>query len=468
MSLMEFTFLVQTEKQRLITELDNLSALRSPNPEYLDHEGDQDSLIRIGKALNIERDPDKLLRTILYLSKKITGADAGSIFLVDGDEEEKKLRFKYSHTFSKELEYEEFCIPMDTSSIAGYVSVTGKTLNFPDVYELDGEGLFHFNSSFDETHGYRTKSMLVTPMVNHIGQIIGVIQLINSKENFHKLGHYSGNEAYEIILDSPGDFDRFVVPFKIRYEDLMEAVASQAAIALENSQMLRQIETQFEAFVKASVSAIESRDPATSGHSFRVAQMSIAIAKEINHLKSGPLKDAHFSQEKVKELEFACLLHDFGKVYVDLDVIMKAKKFFPRDLEYLHLRLDFLQRSIELDILESQIAAKDGNNEALFHQLQEDREKKASCIQEIKKSIQELNEPSIWVENRDQLIDELIHKASILQAKDCQGKSIPFLTEEELENLRITRGSLSRFTIDLVWFGVEGAGGAGVTRLSPH
>ena len=109
-----------------------------------DSRNDQQSLIDIGKALSLEKDPDNLLRLILRLSKKITGADAGSIFILEGDVE-KVLRFKYSHTFSKELAYEEFTIPLDTNSIAGYVAVTGEVLNIPDVYRLDKDAPVVFN-----------------------------------------------------------------------------------------------------------------------------------------------------------------------------------------------------------------------------------------------------------------------------------------------------------------------------------
>ena len=220
---------------------------------------DQEALIRIGKSLSLERDQDKLLRTILYLSKKITGADAGSLFLIEENEEgTKQLRFKYSHTFSMALHYEEFTLPYDTSSIAGYVAVTGKVLNIEDVYRLGEHSAVSFNKSFDLQHGYRTKSMLVVPMRGTTEQIIGVIQLINSKEGSSEI---SGNEAYEVQLNTAEDFETKVTAFKTRYEDLMEAVAGQAAIAIENNRMFNQIEYQFDSFVRASVMArVRGRD----------------------------------------------------------------------------------------------------------------------------------------------------------------------------------------------------------------
>ncbi|GAI51250.1 unnamed protein product, partial [marine sediment metagenome] len=170
--------------------------------------------INIGKALSSEKNPDKLLRSILFQSKKITGADAGSIFLVEQDPAgEKRLRFKYSHTFSKNLAYEEFTMPLDQSSIAGYVAVTGGVLNIPDAYHLDEAAPYSFNRSFDEEHGYRTRSLLVVPMRNHIDEIVGVIQLLNSKEAAERGGASTANEAFEIRLEEPKDFENKVIPF---------------------------------------------------------------------------------------------------------------------------------------------------------------------------------------------------------------------------------------------------------------
>ncbi|KKK99591.1 hypothetical protein LCGC14_2631230 [marine sediment metagenome] len=143
---------------------------------------DLESLIDIGKSLTLEKDSDRLLRQILYLSKKIPGADAGSIYITEKDGRGgRRLRFKYSHTFSKELAYEEFTLPFDESSIAGHVALSGQVLNIADVYDLNEAAPVSFNRSFDQTHNYRTKSMLVVPMRNHLDQVIGVIQLINCK-----------------------------------------------------------------------------------------------------------------------------------------------------------------------------------------------------------------------------------------------------------------------------------------------
>ena len=173
--------------------------------------------------------------------------------------------------------------------------------------------------------------MLVVPMKNHVDEIIGVIQLINCKENPDLVndGEY---EAFTIKLEKPEDFDRHVVVFNRKYDSLLEAVAGQAAIAIENNRMIMQIQNQFEEFVKASVSAIESRDPATSGHSFRVADICTAMARAVNEVNEGYLKDHHFTETQIKELELAALLHDFGKVYIDLVRLQEGEKALPQGL----------------------------------------------------------------------------------------------------------------------------------------
>ncbi|HNW26897.1 MAG TPA: GAF domain-containing protein, partial [Spirochaetota bacterium] len=344
----EFSFMVR----RTFSVLNELYINRSLQETYLarliDTKKDQEDLINMGRALSTEKDQDKLLRLFLFLSKRITGADAGSIFLVEQDEDGKKrLRFKYSHTFSRDIPLEERVLPMDKKSISGYVAVTGEVLNISDAYNLPPDAPYSFNPSFDQKHNYRSRSMLVVPMKNHVDEIIGVIQLLNCKEN-PALVNDGEYEAFTIKLETPEDFDRNVVVFNKKYDSLLEAVAGQAAIAIENNRMIMQIQHQFEEFVKASVSAIESRDPATSGHSFRVAAICTALARAVNEVNEGYLKDHHFTETQIKELELASLLHDFGKVYIDLSVFRKEKKLYPKDFDNLILRLNYLYRFLEL------------------------------------------------------------------------------------------------------------------------
>jgi len=443
----EFIFLVRKSFDAMVDEIAAAAERQSYQIRLMDAKHDQEDLISIGKSLSLEKDPDKLLRSILFLSKRITGADAGSIYLVeDATGGGTQLRFKYSHTFSKEIPMEEFVIPYDTNSIAGYVAITGTVLNIPDVYELSTEDPITFNSNFDRTQSYRSKSMLVVPMRNHIDEIIGVIQLINSKENLDSAS-VTGNEAFEVRLTTLEDFETKVVPFDHRYESLMEAVASQAAIAIENNRMIRQIENQFEEFVRASVTAIESRDVATSGHSFRVAEICTRLAHAVNQATDGPFKHVNFNENAVKELEYAALLHDFGKVYIDIAIFMKGKKLFPKEFENLILKMNYLYRSIELNysLEEAQIAVR-GADPALIEEARtrkEERERTLAAIKVIIEEVRRLNEPAVTVTDIERRICEIDETVRGFRCYDIDGNIVRVLTDDEKTNLGIPRGSLN-------------------------
>lgn len=417
--------------------------------KLIDAQRDQSDLIDIGRALSGEKDMDKLLRLILYLSKKITGADGGSIYLVEEDPSGKRrLRFKYSHTFSQEIPLEEFVMDMNTKSISGYVAVTGEVLNIPDAYKIDPLAPYSFNPYFDRQHNYISRSMLVVPMKNHLDEIIGVIQLINSKEDHTGVRKYE-NEAYEIKLESQSDFDKYVVPFDDRYNSLMEAIAGQAAIAIENNRLINQIQKQFEEFVKASVTAIESRDPATSGHSFRVAAICKEMANAINNVQSGYLSSFKFTDTDIKELEFAALLHDFGKVYIDLNIFKKAKKLYPKDLENLKLRMDYLYRYIELLYYSKEMEViREGINynkavDNIVTLIHEEKIEKLKRIIEIKETIIKLNEPTVTEFEPDEVLRGILNEIETIECTDISGRRFEVITDLDKKNLSIKRGSLN-------------------------
>jgi HD-GYP domain-containing protein (c-di-GMP phosphodiesterase class II) len=288
--------------------------------------------------------------------------------------------------------------------------------------------------------------MLVVPMKNHIDEVIGVIQLINSKEDIGGKKRISGNEAFEIILSTPEDFETKVVAFDANYEDLMVAVANQAAIAIENNRMIKQIQNQFEEFVKASVIAIESRDMATSGHSFRVAEICIALARAINEETGGEFRDAHFSETEIKELEYAALLHDFGKVYIDLAIFIKGKKLYPKEFENLVLKLNYLYRYIEHDYFQKETALiRDGGGKSRgeMHRLEAEKDGKLGRIVKIKEKITLLNEPLVTEGDPDQMLKEILDEIERIECLDMEGSRIEIITESEKANLRIKRGSLN-------------------------
>lgn len=444
----EYEFIFLTLKSfSLIEEFYDNEALNNKYmSKLLDMHQDQEDLINIGKSLSSEKDPDKLLRLILFLSKKITGADAGSLYLVEDDENNgKKLRFKYSHTFSRDIPLEEFVMDLDKTSIAGYVAVTGEILNIPDAYQISKFSSYSFNSFFDKTHSYICRSMLVVPMKNHLDEIIGVIQLINSKKDKSNKGE-SENEAFTIKLINKEDFDTYVITFDKKYNNLLQAIAGQAAVSIENNRLINQIQNQFEEFVKASVTAIESRDPATSGHSFRVAEICKYMAHAIND--SSNFGKIRFNENNLRELEFAALLHDFGKVYIDLNIFKKAKKLFPEDMENLQMRLDYLYRYVELSYFNKKMELFDTDTDISEKKIRSDtfkNEKNSTLnrIIEIKNKISMLNEPTILDEDPVARLTSIISDIENIECRDLNGNSIDVITDSNKANLTIKRGSLN-------------------------
>ncbi|MGH7283968.1 MAG: GAF domain-containing protein, partial [Polyangiaceae bacterium] len=278
-------------------------------------------LLNIARAVTTERDVNKLLELILQKSRFITGADAGSIYVVEGDEKTPKLRFKLTQNESREFDSREFVIPMSNRSIAGSAALNKKSINIADVYELPAGSPFGFDKSFDEKIGYVTKSMLTVPLISQRDEVIGVIQLINKKKD------------PESRLHGKHDVDAHVIAFDERSEELLGMLAAQAGVALENAMLYSEIQSLFAGFVSASVEAIEQRDPTTSGHSRRVADLTIGLARFVDSEVNGIYKDTKFTNKDLRELEYASLLHDFGKIGVREKVLVKAKKLFDEKLE---------------------------------------------------------------------------------------------------------------------------------------
>jgi HD-GYP domain-containing protein (c-di-GMP phosphodiesterase class II) len=395
---------------------------------------DVTELTRIGVALSTERDLLTLLGMILSQSRRIAGADAGSLYLVEThDDAPSTLRFKLSqnHTLP-ELPFSEFEIPLDHTSLAGYAASTGAPLNFDDVYLLPSDVSYSMNRSFDEKFGYRTKSMLVLPMRTHRDEVIGVLQLINRKRHA------------EVRLTSPEVVEREVVPFDARAVELVTALASQAAVAIENGRLYEEIERLFEGFVTAAVTAIESRDPTTSGHSSRVATLTCGLAEAIDRTGAGPYKGQTFTREQMREIRYASLLHDFGKVGVREQVLVKQKKLYPADLAIIKHRFQFLLQRTDLQYERERAAylmqyGQEKYNEAL-QGLEHARRTEREQLQRFLDSIVRANEPTILPEGTFEELEEINERLFV----DFDGMERPLLSDEELRYLMINKGNLDQ------------------------
>jgi HD-GYP domain-containing protein (c-di-GMP phosphodiesterase class II) len=409
-------------------------------------------LNQIGMALSAEHDPGKLLELILTKSRGFTCSDAGSVYLVEsaGDggqrqsllytgksgapmEEEQpreQLRFKLAQNDTVAVPFREVAMDINEHSIAGYVALTGEIVNIEDAYHLPADVPYSINRKFDEDSGYRTKSILAVPIRNQKEKIIAVLQLINAKRDF------------SARLDSTEAVEQQVLAFTPRQQEIVQSLAGQAAVALENSQLYDSIQRLFEGFVRAAVTAIETRDPATSGHSFRVANLTVAMAEAVDRADSGLYAGVRFSRDQVREIRYASLLHDFGKVGVREEVLIKAKKLYPAQLEVIKQRFGLVRRTLENENLKARMDYLFKNGREQFLAAQKDFDSRLAGqlleVQEYAEAIIWANEPTVLPEGN---FDRLLEIAN-LHYEDLDGTKRPVLTTDEVQMLSIRKGSL--------------------------
>ncbi len=389
-------------------------------------------LAEIGMRLTTEKNYNTLLDLILSQARRITQSDAGSLYVVETDEQGGKcLAFKLTQNDSRpDIPFVEYTIPMDPTSLAGYAATEGAPLVIDDVYDLPADVAYSFNRSFDERSGYRTKSMLVIPMQNHRGDVIGVLQLINRKRDT------------AARLTTPAEADRQVVPYSPHTVKLVKAMAGQAAVSIENSQLYEAIERLFEGFVRAAVTAIEQRDPTTSGHSERVAEMTVGLAKVVDRAEDGAYRSVRFSMEQVRELRYAGLLHDFGKVGVREKVLVKANKLYPSDLELIQQRHAFALRTAQwhFERDRAQYLEERGHEgyDEFLKGLQARYDEQAAKLDRFLRLVLESNQPNLLPTGNFEALQEFAEQSY----ETLDGTPQQLLSPGEVRFLSIRKGSL--------------------------
>jgi HD-GYP domain-containing protein (c-di-GMP phosphodiesterase class II) len=389
-------------------------------------------LNQIGVSLSAERDTDALLTLILSKAREITQSDAGSLYVVeDAADGTARLRFKLAQNDSVRVPFTEFTLPIDDASVAGYVALTGTVLQLDDAYVLPPGSHFRINRDFDERVGYRTKSMLVVPMATPQGTVIGALQLINCKRD------------PAAVFPTPADVLAHVIPYPPHFRDLAASLASQAAVALENSRLYQSIQMLFEGFVQASVTAIESRDPTTSGHSFRVADFTVALATAVDRTDHGIFRGVRFSHDEMKEIRYASLLHDFGKVGVREEVLVKAKKLPVGQLDMIRQRGEIIRRGLELRHAQRKTdwLLQHGREGFGDRSAQWDAQLAAvlADLDQQLKAVAAANEPAVMPDD----ISASIRDLAVHAYADHLGDSLTLITPEEARILAIPRGSLT-------------------------
>ena len=397
-----------------------------------------EQLNSIGAALSQERDIDRLLELILLAAKGITHADGGTLYRVT--EDGAQLRFEIVRTDSLDIAMggtTGVTIPFpplplyladgqpNNSMVAAYAALNDETVNIADAYSVQG---FDFSGTrrFDERTGYRSQSFLTVPMKNHENVIIGVLQLINSKSR------ETGT----------------VVPFSGADQRLAESLASQAAIALSNRQLITQLESLFESFINLINLAIDEKSPYTGGHCQRVPELTMMLAEAVNRTREGPLADFSMSDRDRYELKIAGLLHDCGKVTTPVHVVDKSTKLqtiFDR-VHLIDTRFEVLRRDAEITLLKAQHAA--GGDAEKLAPAEADYQQ---TLTELKAEQALIHRSNIGGELMAEADQESIRKLGTTRKwRNPEGVESDFLSSDEIENLTIRAGTLNQAEREII------------------
>ncbi len=418
--------------QNWLTEQKKSGMQSMPVANLADLDGDHEKLAmlaEIGIALSAEKHLATLLNRILSEGRKLATCDAASLFLVDkSNPENPELIFKLTQNASIDFTMREMRFRMDEQSIVGWVASSGKRLSIDDAYQIPESAPYRFNRSFDEDMGYRTISLLAIPMKNRRNDVIGVLQFINR----------TGQPGAD--LSSPEAALANAIPFDESVEVLLRSLASQSAVAIENKILMDSIRRLFDGFVQASVAAIEQRDPTTSGHSFRVADLSLGLADVLPHSQIAAFRDYEFSSKDLTSLRYAALLHDFGKVGVRESVLTKPKKLTSHQFEVLAYRIKLTQEHKRRKALEESLKLmRQGATMQQVEAMRNQAEQEVARLDEFWERICNANEPTILPEGYFEHLNEI----SQFHALDAQGQFSPLLDAPQLSALSIPKGSLT-------------------------
>jgi len=388
-----------------------------------------ENVLEIGRALASEKDLDSLLSLILTHARNLTGADGSSIYTRDRD---GVLYFRLWQNASTSATANAQKTLVGEYSIAGYVARSGENVMLDDAYAIPESAPYKFNPASDRAIGYHTKSLLTVPLTNKGGEVVGVLQLINRKDRPN------------VLLHTPEDVATHVRSFDARSRHLAQALAGQAGVAIENSMLYADIERLFEGFIKASVQAIESRDPTTAGHSFRVADFTERLAVAVDRSGDAGLRDLRFSRDQLREIRYAALLHDFGKVGVREDVLVKAKKLHPHQLELLTQRFKFARLSVSHQAYRTLLDLFDEaeHDPEVFRMRRKEIEQTVAAehhrLEQYLHTVLRANEPTV------------LHASAPLELRELQAYRFPdeegvrpLLHDFEFADLTLPKGSLT-------------------------
>lgn len=360
-------------------------------------------VLDMGIMLTAEKDYDELLSEIIDCAMKITHCDAGTLYTYDG----ARLQFCIMKNKSMGIEQNAKddktypAVEMSETNVCAYSAIHRRMLNIPDVYASEE---FDFNGPgrYDSMTGYRTKSMLVYPLVNNEDNLVGVVQLINA-------------------LDENGN----VIAFPKEIEIAVKSLASQVSIAVSNMQYVKEIEELMISITQSFTDAIDTRIPYNFYHSRNVYLYTEMIIDHINNLYKKGKGTRHFSHTEKKELLLAALMHDIGKLVIPSEVIDKSTRLGDK-IDIVLQRFDYLTALYHIDYLEGRItknAWTETKNELIS----------------AKEQLEQINKKTILSDEDIQLVKDLRGRTY----SDALGHQLSYLTLEEAEALSIPKGNLT-------------------------
>lgn len=361
-------------------------------------------IIDVGSALSAEKNKISLLGMIIDTAMKLSNCDAGTLYLY----KDNLLHFVIMKTLSQNISKGEDGTPielppvaMSESNVCSYTAIHKELVNIQDVYHSDR---FDFSGprKYDAITGYHTQSMLVIPMENNQGELIGVLQLINAQ-------------------DEKG----VIIPFDAEAEFVLRSLGSQAAVAFTNLIYTEEIKKQMYSFVEAFATTIDARTPYNGSHTRMVTVYARLLANYINKLHEEGKCEEYFDENRMEQLQLAAALHDIGKMVIPLAVMNKATRL-DRRLEKVEDRFQLLMACYEIDGLKGRIT-------------QEEAEERIRFLQDGLEFIQSANGAGFLPDESLQRINEIA--AGVYVKED--GETIPYLTEEERVCMNIRKGTLT-------------------------
>ncbi|MBT3763911.1 MAG: GAF domain-containing protein, partial [Candidatus Marinimicrobia bacterium] len=394
------------------------------------------NLSNIGLALSKEKDMNKLLEMILLEAKRIANSDGGTLYMMTDD---KRLRFEIMMTDSlkfhmggtsgKDIPFYPIKLYTDDgepnkSMIAAYVGLTGETVNIEDAYTAKG---FDFSGTkmFDEKTGYHSQSFLTVPLKNHEDEIIGVLQLLNAQDTKSKK----------------------IISFASDVQEMVEALSSQAAVAITNKNLIKDLENLFESFIKLIASAIDAKSPYTGGHCARVPEITMLLADAVQETKNGPFADVAFTEKEMYELKIAAWLHDCGKVATPEFVVDKSTKLetiYDRVNE-VETRFGVLQRDEEIKRLKKELKIERDESLSANEKVDKIKDLKKSHRKKmgtLKSDLEFVKETNVGGEFMSGDKKDRVRQIENYRWKP-NGKMENFLSADEVYNLTIPRGTLT-------------------------